>query len=871
MANTKGTSVINNPKGGGAQSGLGEKFSPDLFTGTGNFSVPIAVSPGRNGFQPDLSLSYSTGNGNGVFGMGWALSIPGVMRKTSKGIPVYNNQSDVFVLSGAEDLVPVKVENEVLQGNVSLEKTYYKPRTEGLFARIVRHKKSTGEHYWEVKSKDGLISWYGTPNSALNDLAVVANPEQRESVFAWKLTKTEDSFGNVIIYDYNRDLLIDADGRKYDQNYLSSIKYCQYPDAGGLKYLCEVRFIYETRQDAFSDYKAGFEIRTSKRCVKIETYTNAATLIKTKTFHLNYQTNLPLNGVSLLSSIAVEGHHDNDSEWMPPLEFNYSEFTPNHRELKEIKGPLPTMSLGDTGFELVDLTGDGIPDLLQLNGTSRYWTNKGNGEFSLPRTLNMAPGVQLGAPGVQMIDANGDGRTDLMVNNGNISGYYPGDFTGVWGQAGFRMYKNTPSFSFNDPEVQLIDLDGDGITDVLRNGKRFECFYNHPEKGFSKVKTTSKNFTDFSFDDPRIRFADMTGDGLQDIVLITSGRVQYWPNLGYGKFGNKVTMKNAPRFPEQFQPKQILIGDLDGDGQADIAFVESNRVTLYINQSGNAFSEPIKINNTPRVTDLNAIRIVDIMGNGLAGILWSYVTPVGNNNSKLIFLDLSRGNKAYMLQQMNNNMGSITRVSYGSSVYHYLRDNKKVETRWLTQLPFPVQVVNKVEVFDLLSGGKLCTEYNYHNGYWDGVEREFRGFAQVDAYDTESFENFNAPGLLHASNFPEQSNLNSYNQVPLTQFSPPTLTKSWFYIGPVGDGFSRWLEPDFSYQYWQDDEQVLKRPNDMLKLLNELPRRAKRDALRTLRGSLLRSELYALDGTDLQSKPYTISESLMSLRIEFNP
>src|SRR5438309_9765621 len=96
--------IIALPKGGGAQHGLGEKFSPDLFTGTGNFTVPIAVPPGRNGFQPQLALSYSTGQGNGPFGMGWTLSIPGVARKTSRGLPVYSNQRDAFLLSGREDL-----------------------------------------------------------------------------------------------------------------------------------------------------------------------------------------------------------------------------------------------------------------------------------------------------------------------------------------------------------------------------------------------------------------------------------------------------------------------------------------------------------------------------------------------------------------------------------------------------------------------------------------------------------------------------------------------------------------------------------------------------------------------------------------------
>src|ERR1043165_728291 len=125
------SSPISSPEGGGAQSGLGEKFSPDLFTGTGNFSVPIAVPSGRNGFQPDLTLGYSSGNGNGVFGMGWAIGIPGVMRKTSKGIPIYENHSDIFILSGAEDLVPVKIETTV-SGGVGTEKTTYRPRTEGL-------------------------------------------------------------------------------------------------------------------------------------------------------------------------------------------------------------------------------------------------------------------------------------------------------------------------------------------------------------------------------------------------------------------------------------------------------------------------------------------------------------------------------------------------------------------------------------------------------------------------------------------------------------------------------------------------------------------------------------------------------------------
>src|SRR5438552_575365 len=101
--------VIALPKGGGAIRGIGEKFAANPVTGTGTMTVPIATSPGRAGFGPQLSLSYDSGAGNGLFGFGWSLSLPSITRKTDKGLPQYRDaeESDVYILSGAEDLVPV--------------------------------------------------------------------------------------------------------------------------------------------------------------------------------------------------------------------------------------------------------------------------------------------------------------------------------------------------------------------------------------------------------------------------------------------------------------------------------------------------------------------------------------------------------------------------------------------------------------------------------------------------------------------------------------------------------------------------------------------------------------------------------------------
>ncbi|HEY3035627.1 MAG TPA: SpvB/TcaC N-terminal domain-containing protein [Streptosporangiaceae bacterium] len=96
------------PKAGGAVRGLSEKFSVNAANGTASLSVPLPMSPGRNGFTPQLALSYDSGAGNGPFGMGWSLDLPAITRRTDKGLPHYRDadESDVFVLAGAEDLVP---------------------------------------------------------------------------------------------------------------------------------------------------------------------------------------------------------------------------------------------------------------------------------------------------------------------------------------------------------------------------------------------------------------------------------------------------------------------------------------------------------------------------------------------------------------------------------------------------------------------------------------------------------------------------------------------------------------------------------------------------------------------------------------------
>ena len=240
-------------------------------------------------------------------------------------------------------------------------------------------------------------------------------------------------------------------------------------------------------------------------------------------------------------------------------------------------------------------------------------------------------------------------------------------------------------------------------------------------------------------------------------------------------------MRHSPRFPDGYDPKRMLLGDVDGDGLADLVYVDHSQVTLWLNQSGNGWSDPLEIKGTPPVADSDAVRLVDLLGTGISGILWS-TDASGQSRSNLFFLDFTGGVKPYLLSVMDNHTGSVTRVAYAPSTRFYLEDQKHPASRWKTPLPFPVHVVAQVQVIDQISQGKLTTEYRYHHGYWDGAEHEFRGFGRVDQRDTEVFEHFNAKGL-HADQ--------TFESVEVSMFSPPLETRTWFHQGPVGDDIRR--------------------------------------------------------------------------------
>ncbi|HEX5414257.1 MAG TPA: VCBS repeat-containing protein, partial [Chloroflexota bacterium] len=312
----------------------------------------------------------------------------------------------------------------------------------------------------------------------------------------------------------------------------------------------------------------------------------------------------------LLSRIDVIGVHGEARQALPPVTFDYTAFQPEQRVFRPMAasaGGMPERSLAHPDFELADLFGRGLPDVVQLGDQRRYWRNLGDGRFDLPRPWEGLPaGVRLGAPGTQLADLDGDGHIDLLVVSPELAGYMPLSPEGPGERRAFVPYADAPPFALDDPELRLIDLDGDGVTDALRTGDCLELYLHDPERGWADVELRAREapdrFPDVYFSDPRVKLADMTGDGLTDVVLVEAGRVDYWPSLGHGRWGRRVTMTGSIAFPDGaayggrgFDPKRVLLGDIDGDGLADLVYVESGRITVWLNQSGNGWSEPIVV------------------------------------------------------------------------------------------------------------------------------------------------------------------------------------------------------------------------------------------------------------------------------------
>lgn len=914
---------ISLPKGGGAIKGIDEKFSVNAVNGTASFSIPLPFSPAR-GASPALSLNYNSGAGNGVFGLGWTLSLPSIKRKTDKELPKYLDavDSDTYLFSEAEDLVPefkketdgsfskdadgnyIIKEKESSDGLFTIR--FYKPRIEGLFARIERWmEKASGCIKWRVITKENATTLFGWSAASR-----ISDPKDANKIFEWLPEFVFDDKGNCSHYIYkkeddkgfdpsflhNRNRTENGD-ITYTNQYLEKVLYgnkTPYKKFGDA-YPNEADFMFQTildygkedanpsvidnnnwefRKDAFSEYKAGFEIRTTRLCKRVLLFHYFAELpggsALVKSLNFGYDTASEAD-FTFLKSITAYGYIKKpDGTYtdknLPPTEFEYQK----HEWNKDVKSISPDAlvhapaGLDEPQYQFTDLFNEGLSGILTEQGEGWFYKhNLGDGKFEQAKLVSPKPSFTGIGSLLQLMDLDADGCKQIVCLNNQPKGYFELSDEEEW--LAFRSFKNLPNINMGDSNARMIDLNGDGKPEVLiTEDNVFTWYESAGREGFTQAYKTAQSFDEekgphlvFADLKQTIFLADMSGDGMTDIVRIRNGEVCYWPNLGYGKFGAKVGIDNAPVFdhPDAFNPSYLRLADIDGSGTTDIIYLGKNKFSCWMNLSGNGFSAaPFEIDVFPEIHNQAKITVTDLLGNGVACIVWS--SPLSRDTqAPLKYIDLMNSKKPHIMVSYKNNLGKEVSIEYTPSTRFYIED--KIAGRpWITKVHFPVHCISKTETRDRISGYRFVSSYKYHHGYYDHAEREFRGFGMVEQTDAEHFEHW-IKG-------------DASNIVDKTLHQEPIVTKSWFHTGAF---LSRdKILTQFAHEYWYEeiiragfavthhetplpDARLIAAPGLNASIIDNLSAEEWREALRACKSMALRSEVFAKDAPLVDATP----------------
>ena len=273
--------------GGAFSSLMSESFKTDLATGAATMGIPIIVPPGRKNVQPNVALSYSSNNPNGLCGIGWSVPISAIQRSTKNGVPRYDN-IDTFI-AGGEELVNIG-------GNE------YRAKIESSFTKYVY---VNADNKWIVYDKAGTQYHFGSIEASR-----LCHPNKPANIFAWYLDKAVDVYGNTITYTYEK-----SDNTIYP-------KYIDYTSNSSCnpQLLADkrVEFVYESaeRPDKIYSYRAGWPSVIKRRLEKIRISINGGVIW---TYNLNYVVS-PDTSRSLLTSIQLE---DGSHNTLPAKTFTY--------------------------------------------------------------------------------------------------------------------------------------------------------------------------------------------------------------------------------------------------------------------------------------------------------------------------------------------------------------------------------------------------------------------------------------------------------------------------------------------------------------------------------------------------------------------
>jgi RHS repeat-associated protein len=665
------------PSGPATQLGMGESFTMQLSTGAVGYSVPITMPGARGHARATLSLSYSSGAGLGLAGVGWSIGAPAIERQTDRGVPTYDDRAswhanqDRFTFAGSE-LVPIcTVASGACTGALSGEVfptwangwQYFRSRIEGTFARTFW---SADHKTWRVQGKDGTTMEFGVPlDGTAYEGALERNPDATSQIYRWHLVRqydTQTGTGgqpvNTIYYRYA------TDGNVAYLTDIVDTSPASAPTSTNLAlYAHHTALTYAVRPDVAVSYRPGYrsivQWRVSNIDVTSKPFTGGSGAARelVRRYRLGYDLTAHR---SILTSVAMEGRcptavvEDGTQRLpatscpqLPALRFEYQKVTSTAAPVLDARG---------LAYSPVDVT---------------------------VRTLPQSPSRSVDEPDTGLLDVNGDGLQDVVATTPGSFGGKHGLFingAGMPGVVGFGVASTMPVIptgtvtdpgvlSLHSANVAAMDLDADGMVDLVHMpaAKRYSIFSVRPD-GLGGFQWAGREISTASQQDVKINFAqdarntrviDVNGDGLVDVVYSTPTQLQTFFSLGRypggeGQFGTAswtsattAQIGNDPVVfcppwsgtPVRFSDPDVMLADMNGDGLGDIVRVRDGQI-FYWPGRGNGFwgtgalngcsggaqfatERHIAMDNPPRfgTYDPGSLLLNDVNGDGLADLV----------------------------------------------------------------------------------------------------------------------------------------------------------------------------------------------------------------------------------------------------------
>ncbi|OOG38000.1 hypothetical protein B0B52_17000 [Polaromonas sp. A23] len=617
-------------------------------SGAATYSIPIQVPPGVAGMQPRLSLEYNSQGGNGLLGMGWNLSglsvitrCPRTMAQDGVRGGVNYDMNDRYCLDGQRLIL--------MSGTYGSDGSEYRTERDSFSRIIASGTAGNGVASFTVRSKAGLTMEYG------NTIDSRIEAQDKPTVRVWAINKISDVKTNFMTFAYIED---NANGEYYPDR----VDYTGNATAGQAtgNYL---QFISEERPDVRRGFLAGSVYKSLKRLTRIKTYGNGGTAVKD--YVLTYQQSASTSRSRLAQLTECDGQVA--SACLPPTNLTWTDTTDG--EFFGAWSHSSALSGADDAYSIfvVDVNGDGLADLVQTSRTSAALfvsINPGNGYFSSWTYTSGLTGPANDYT-TDMVDVNGDGLPDLVhmsrTTNALFVSINPGN-------GNFQTWSHQSGLTgaANSYATHFVDVNGDGLTDLVHMSRTTNALHVsiNPGNGYFSSWSHMSGLTGAA-NSYATHFADVNGDGLADMVHLsrTTNALYVSYNPGNGYFSTWNHQSSLTGAADAYNTHLV---DVDGDGLADLVQMSRSQSGLFvsINIGNGTFSAWSHSSNLTGPADSYAHHLVDLNGDGLVDML---SISRGDNAS---WVTLNPGNGYFYLPHTY----STTLTGAGSAYTHHVAD-----------------------------------------------------------------------------------------------------------------------------------------------------------------------------------------------------